>query len=111
LGTAVGALLTTGSIVAVLSARRRAGPSYAEARAVVAFHCVSCHSDRTTVPAFPIAAGGVELDTLAQMQRYAERIKVRVVKQRNMPLLNPTEMTDSERALLGAWVDSGARGP
>jgi uncharacterized membrane protein len=100
---AVAALLT------LSFACRRAGPPFAEARAVVAHHCVPCHSDHTTVPAFPIAAGGVELDTLAQMQRYAERIKVRVVKQRNMPLLNPTGMTDAERALLGAWVDSGAQ--
>jgi uncharacterized membrane protein len=99
-------LLIAGSI-----ACRRPGPAFVEARAVVAQHCVPCHSDRTTIPAFPIAGGGVELDTVAQMQRYAERIKIRVVMQRNMPLLNVTGMTDAERALLGAWVDSGARGP
>jgi len=99
--------MTLGSI---LSGCRRPGPSFAEARAVIVHHCVPCHSERTTVPAFPIAAGGVELDTLAQMQRQAERIKLRVVIQRNMPLLNTTQMTDAERALLGAWVESGATG-
>jgi uncharacterized membrane protein len=45
------------------------------------------------------------------MQRYATRIKVRVVQQRDMPLLNKSDMTDDERTLLGAWVDSGASGP
>jgi uncharacterized membrane protein len=30
---------------------------------------------------------------------------------RTMPLLNKSDMTDDERALLGAWVDAGASGP
>jgi len=90
---------------------RRSGPSYVAARTLVHRHCVACHSDQPTVAAFPIAAGGIELDTAEQMQHYAERIKVRVVEDRDMPLLNKTEMTDQERALLGAWVDRGRIGP
>src|SRR6185312_4849374 len=82
---------------------RHEGPPYILARAVVDRHCVGCHSERPTVPAFPIAAGGLALDTVQLMQRYATRIKVRVVQQRDMP--------DDERGLLGAWVDAGAIGP
>jgi uncharacterized membrane protein len=33
------------------------------------------------------------------------------VQQRDMPLLNKSDMTDDERGLLGAWVDAGAIGP
>jgi uncharacterized membrane protein len=90
---------------------RREGPTYSAARAVVDRHCVACHSEQPTVPAFPIAAGGLILDTAELMQQHATRIKVRVVHQRDMPLLNKSEMTDAERAVLGAWVDSGAIGP
>jgi len=91
--------------------RKQEGPPYSAARGVVDRHCVGCHSERPTVPAFPIAPGGLVLDTADLMQQHAARIKLRVVQQRNMPLLNKSGMTDDERALIGAWVDSGAIGP
>jgi uncharacterized membrane protein len=78
---------------------------------VVDNHCVSCHSEEPTIPAFPIAPAGVALDTAAQMQRYAERIKVRTALDRTMPLLNKTQMTEHERYVLAAWVEGGAKGP
>jgi uncharacterized membrane protein len=87
------------------------GPSYAEARAVVQGHCVSCHSEQPTIPAFPIAPGGVRFDTAAEMQQYAERIRVRTLLERTMPLLNKTSMTEDERTVLAHWVEHGARGP
>jgi len=86
-------------------------PSYAEARAVVQDHCVSCHSEQPTIPAFPIAPGGVVLDTPTQMRQYAERIKVRTVLDRSMPLLNKTGMTERERTVLARWVEDGAKSP
>jgi len=102
-------------IVAVIGAacrqRRQEGPPYSAARVVVERHCVGCHSQRPTVPAFPVAPGGLVLDTSELMQMHAARIKLRVVQKRDMPLLNKSEMTEDERALLGAWVDSGAVGP
>src|SRR5881394_3407763 len=49
--------------------RRRVGPSYTAARSVIDRHCVACHSTHPTVPAFPIAAGGLVLDTAEQMLR------------------------------------------
>ena len=104
--------VVVGTFVAMFVAgRRRLGPRYAAARAVVERHCVGCHSEQPTVVAFPIAAGGILLDTAEEMQRHAERIKIRVVEQRSMPLLNKSEMTKDERSLLGAWVDCGAVGP
>jgi uncharacterized membrane protein len=85
--------------------------SYAEARALVDRHCVACHSARPTIPAFPIAPNGLELDTPEQMTKSAERIKLRTIVDKTMPLLNKTGMTDAERELLGKWIDAGARGP
>jgi uncharacterized membrane protein len=96
--------------LAGLACRRR-GPPYGAVRALIDRHCVGCHSERPTVAAFPIAAGGLALDTIEPLQRHAAAIKLRVVQQRDMPLLNKSEMSDDERALLGAWVDAGAIGP
>jgi uncharacterized membrane protein len=85
--------------------------TYAEAREIVERHCVSCHSEETTVPAFPVAAGGVKLDTAEQMGGLAPRIRERVAVKRDMPLLNKTNMTDDERAVLERWALGGAAAP
>jgi uncharacterized membrane protein len=85
--------------------------SYAQARAVVDRHCLGCHSERPTVPAFPIAPDGFSFDTAEQMRRHAARIKQRSVVDRTMPLLNKTGMTDAERETLRSWVDAGAKAP
>jgi uncharacterized membrane protein len=82
---------------------------YAEARALVDRHCVPCHSERPTVPAFPIAPNGLELDTAEQMHQNAEGIKQRTVVDKTMPLLNKTGMTDPEREILRRWIDAGAK--
>lgn len=86
-------------------------PDYAEVRAIVDRHCIGCHAEETTVPAFPVAGGGLKLDTYEQMAASAQRMQLRVVVQRNMPMLNKTGMTDEERAVVDAWVAAGAPGP
>ena len=83
-------------------------PDYAAARRVVERHCISCHSERPTERAFPIAPGGVVFDSATDMVKHSERIRVRVAVDRTMPLMNKTGMTDAERELLASWVTSGA---
>jgi uncharacterized membrane protein len=84
------------------------GASYAAAHDVVKRHCLSCHSQRNSEVAFPLAPGGVVFDSPADMHRFAVRIKVRAAVERTMPLLNKTGMTDGERELLRRWVEQGA---
>ncbi|MBL8115755.1 MAG: hypothetical protein JNK60_22955 [Acidobacteria bacterium] len=108
---AVAAVIVAGTIVAFLLGRQRSARYYPEARAVVDKHCVACHSIHTTVPAFPVAAGGVRLDTADEMRRGAERILVRTVVEQNMPLLTRTGMTAAERAVLARWIEAGATVP
>ena len=83
-------------------------PSFAAVRAVVAQRCQPCHSrfqlDRSVGP----APGGVTFDTPESIQRLAERIRVRAVETKTMPLANRTGITDAERELLGRWVAAGA---
>lgn len=82
--------------------------AFAEARAVIAQRCTTCHSATPSDPGFPQAPAGVTFDTPDQIARLAERIKMRAVLNHSMPLGNKTGMTPEERALLGRWIAQGA---
>ena len=90
---------------------RQSGAAYAEARAVVDRHCVSCHSEQPTVAAFPIAPNGFKFDTAEQMQQHAQSIRERTIVDKTMPLLNKTGMSDEEREVLRRWIDAGGKAP
>ena len=83
-------------------------PSFAAVRLVIAQRCQPCHSqyqsDRTAGP----APGGVTFDAPESIVRLAERIRIRAVETRTMPLANKTGITEEERALLGRWIAAGA---
>lgn len=116
-----GALAVSGGTIAALwlaaappqvaEAAPVGGPTvtFAEAQAIVATRCITCHSPTPTNPSFQAPPVGVELDTADKMVRYADRMKYRAVTTATMPLGNLTGMTDEERATLGRWVDQGAR--
>ena len=72
-------------------------------------HCASCHSERPTNPAFPVAPGNLVLATTDDLRRYASLIELQTVRNHVMPLGNTTGMTDEERARLGAWLVMAAR--
>jgi uncharacterized membrane protein len=50
----------------------------------------------------------VVFDTAPDMQQFARRMGARASIERTMPLLNKTQMTEEERALLLRWVSDGA---
>jgi uncharacterized membrane protein len=105
-------LLPAGAVVAlavVTRFRTPEGPPYATARSIVNRHCLGCHSEHPTIPAFPLAPKEIELDTAEEMQRHAALILTTVAESRSMPLLNKTGMTEEERVLLADWVRAGAR--
>ena len=83
-------------------------PSFATVRLVIAQRCQPCHSQYQTDRTMGPAPAGVTFDTPESIARLAERIRVRAVETRTMPLANKTGMTDDERALLGRWIASGA---
>lgn len=95
--------------VAVPAGLQGAPPvAFATVHGIVQARCVTCHAQQPTNPAFPQPPGGVALDTPAAMRQWADRMLVRAVTTRTMPLGNLTGMTDEERAQLGAWVAQGA---
>ena len=72
-------------------------------------HCVSCHAQQPTHPAFKTAPKNIVLETTDDLRRYADLVDLHSVRTRTMPLGNLTGMTDDERARLGAWLAAQLR--
>ena len=77
-----------------------------EAVAIVHQRCLSCHAEVTTDDVFGFAQGGAKFDTIEQIKKWAPRIKARAINNKDMPLLNKTQMTDEERAKLLLWLEA-----
>ena len=93
----------------VLTAWRPGGaevevPDDATAMALIQTHCTSCHAARPSHEAFDAPPGDVALETAEAVRRVAPKVLAQAVMTKAMPLGNETEMTDAERAVLGAWL-------
>jgi len=66
-------------------------------------------NDRFDQRRLAAAPKGIVLETPTQIAANAAAIRQQAVQSRAMPLGNLTQMTDDERARLGAWIDAGAR--
>jgi uncharacterized membrane protein len=75
-----------------------------QAMAISAKHCVSCHAQKPSHPAFKEPPKNVALDTVPELRRYASQIYMQTVQNRAMPLGNQTGMTEDERETLGRWI-------
>lgn len=75
---------------------------------IINSRCRSCHSSTPTDEVFTVAQGGVTLDDLAQMSRWAPRIQARAIDAKDMPLMNKTNITASERNYIARWIAQGA---
>ena len=78
-----------------------------EAVAIVQTRCLSCHAAQPTDENFEEAPGGVMFDRIDQVKSRGAKILAQTVLTDAMPLGNMTEMTDEERARLGAWIRAG----
>jgi uncharacterized membrane protein len=83
--------------------------TFAQVGPIVKRRCVACHSATPTQPGFAAPPAGVAFDTPQQVRAHAQRIDELAVRTHAMPLSNATNMTDAERATLGAWIDAGAK--
>jgi uncharacterized membrane protein len=70
--------------------------------------CATCHSPQPTFTGLAQPPAGVVLHAPAAITQNAQRIYQQVVVTRIMPVGNITQMTDSERAVIAAWVAAGA---
>jgi uncharacterized membrane protein len=96
-----------------LAPRRGSEPSapvtYSQVAPVIARRCAVCHSAHPTYPGFPVAPAGILLDSKERVVNNAARVETQAVASHAMPLGNLTHMTGGERALVGAWIDQGAK--
>jgi uncharacterized membrane protein len=81
--------------------------SFATVQTIVQTRCVTCHATKPTSPMFPSPPNGIVFETPENIAAHAERMFVRAVTTKTMPLGNITGMQDDERALLGAWIAQG----
>jgi uncharacterized membrane protein len=100
--------------LAVVLAPPRPGVSkdsvdFARVQTIIRQRCVSCHAAHPTQPGFASAPAGVMLDDARGIAQNAPRIYQQAVQLKAMPLANMTNMTDAERAQLGAWFEAGAK--
>jgi uncharacterized membrane protein len=85
--------------------------TFADARHVIDRRCAACHSVQPADSSFGVAPAGVAFDLPAQIRAHAARIRERAVATRTMPPANRTHITERERAILGRWIEQGARIP
>ncbi len=83
--------------------------SFSRVQVIVGKHCVMCHAASPAHEFFDEAPGGVMLDRADLIRQFAPSIMEQVVMSDIMPLGNETGMTAEERALLGKWIEDGAK--
>ena len=81
---------------------------WAQVQTIIEARCTSCHASKPTNPAFAAPPAGMIFDTPSHVVAHKDRILVRAVDTKTMPLGNLTGMTDDERATLGRWIAEGA---
>jgi len=82
--------------------------TFADARRIIDRRCAACHSQTPSDVSLGFMPAGVSYDTPEQIQALAPRIKARAVVARTMPPGNKTRITDTERAILKKWIETGA---
>jgi uncharacterized membrane protein len=104
------ALATLALAVAIAPHKPNAAQSYtfSGVQRIVAIRCAPCHAETPTQPGFSIAPKGLLLETASQIAANAQKINDQAVVTRAMPIGNLTQMTDTERAILAAWIAAGA---
>jgi uncharacterized membrane protein len=86
------------------------GPvTFDRVKAIIGQRCVTCHSQSPTFPGITQPPAGVILQGTDNVLQNAQRIYQQVVVTRIMPLGNATQITEEERAVIAAWVTSGAQ--
>jgi len=71
---------------------------------IIKQRCATCHSVKPTDEVFKIAPLGVVLDTPEEIKRWSSRIIARTVVNRDMPMINKTQMTEEERRYLSVQL-------
>ena len=77
-------------------------PKFAEVQTIINARCAMCHNAQ-------VNQKNIQLHTPELIAKNAQAMAQQSVITRIMPLANATQMTEEERAKLGAWVSAGAK--
>ena len=77
---------------------------FSQVKPILEKRCNTCHANNPTDDIIKTAPNGVIFEEEEETKMYLPRIYEQVVVAKTMPLANKTQITDEERALLGAWV-------
>lgn len=84
--------------------------AFAQIQSIFAQRCNACHSTSPSYGGFSAPAGSLDFTQSAVIKSSASRIQREVVNSTSMPDRNNiTGMTDAERALVGQWIEQGAK--
>jgi uncharacterized membrane protein len=70
---------------------------------VMQTHCANCHSATPTDDIFVVAPLGLMFDTWPQIKQRAAVVHQRAVITKDMPMMNKTAMTESDRQVIANW--------
>ncbi len=93
----------------IISAKNLPPVKFTEIQTIFKKRCIVCHSANPTDDVNVIAPNGIKFDNAEEIQKYAERIMIRVVQTETMPQGNKTNITDAERETIGVWIEQGAQ--
>ena len=77
-------------------------PTFTEIQSIVAQRCALCHNAQ-------VISKNIQLHTPELILKNAQAMYQQAVVTRIMPMGNSTQITEVERAKIGAWVTSGAK--
>ena len=77
-------------------------PKIAEIQSIVEQRCAMCHNAQ-------VVSKNIQLHTSSLIVKNAQAMYQQAVVTRIMPMGNTTQITEEERAKIGAWVKAGAR--
>jgi uncharacterized membrane protein len=93
----------------VLLEGENAEAAFVKVQGVIQQRCASCHAAQPSQPGFAAAPAGILLESAEQIHQHSAKIYQQAVTLKAMPIGNLTQITDDERALIGAWYIAGAQ--
>jgi uncharacterized membrane protein len=94
---------------AVVEGAAAATSDFVRVQAIIGQRCATCHSAKPTQPGFATAPAGIVLQSPELIHQNAAKIYQQAVQLKAMPIGNLTQITDDERAVIGAWYEAGAK--
>ena len=82
---------------------------YKDIHPIIVKRCQPCHATHPNFMGFTAPPQGIIYETPQQVKAVVDKIKAQAIDAQIMPPGNLTKITEEERALLGRWIETGAK--